>query len=223
LLDQKNCIFAKKLYICKKIVYLCFILIMPIRIVSDNEEFENENSSHEYHETVDSFLKIGEKEYNLFDGYIIGIFYENSSQFLEWTIEVQIDSEDEIFEAFNEITIPEVYTIEDLTNLEIEEKEITNSIIHENHLSVPVSEVLGITFGEYNRDYNEISCAIEAQLPNGEEYYLQAYLDFRGYYYFTKHKENVKKFIEEYLGYHIDEVEIEYELQEDGTWLCIIY
>ncbi len=197
---------------------------MPIRIVNDNEEFENQNSNNENQQTVISFLKIGEKEYNIIDAYIIGLFVENEYEQIAWTVEAQVESNEEIFEAFNDIIIPEGFTIEEISNtsLEDEEKELLDLINYEGELS-EVAEVVSISFEEYEIETNIIPCTIEAQLNNGDEYFLQAELEFRGYYYFTQNKQSVKTFVNDYLGYELEEVEIEYEKQEDGSWLCIIF
>ncbi len=198
---------------------------MPIRIVNDNEEFENPDSNHEKHQTVVSFLKIGENEYNISDAYIIGIFVENEYEQIAWTVEAQVESDDEIFEAFNDIIIPEGYNIEEISNtiLEEEEDELLDLVNYEGDLAEQVSDIISISFEEYEIETNQIPCTIQAQLNNGSEYFLQAELEFRGYYYFTQNKQSVEDFVKDFLGYELEEVEIEYEKQDDGSWLCIIF
>lgn len=197
---------------------------MPIRIVNDNEEFDNENSNNENHQSVISFLKVGSKEYNIIDGYIIGTFVENEYEQLVWTIEVQIDSEEELFEAFSNIVIPEGFTIEEISNTSLEdEEELLNLIEYEGNLLEEIFEITSVHFEDYEIETNQIPCTIQAQLNDGSEYFLQAELEFRGYYYFTHNKESVKTFVNDYLGYELEEVEIEYEKQEDDSWMCIIF
>lgn len=196
---------------------------MPIRIVNDNEEFENEYFHDEENETIVSFLKIGEKEYNICDAFIIGLFVENESNQVSWSVEVQIDSEDEIFESFSDIYPTDGYTIDDISLTEVDNPEDLELITYEGDLNASITKVVGVSFGDYDYEINEIPCTIEAELDSGEEYFLQSNLEFRGYYYFTQNKNSVKNFVEEYLGYEIDDVEIEYEKQEDGSWLCMVF
>ena len=187
---------------------------MPIRSINDNEEFN--------YEQVDSFLKVGDKEYNIADAYIIGIFVENEYRKITWTIEVQI-ADDNLFEAFCDIIVPEGIAIKELSNQSIESEELLPLINYEGDLHYDLSDIISISFGDYEHETNQIPCTIEATLSDGNEYFLQAQLEFRGYYYFTNDKNSVKKFVEEYLGFEMEEVEIECEKHEDGYWLCIIF
>ncbi len=195
---------------------------MPIRIVNDNEEFDNENYPEKHDITV-SFLKVGNKEYNLLDAYIIGLFVENEQDQISWTIEVQLDADDEIFETFSNILVDDGVTIDELSSTTLENEESLNFVSYEGELSCNISKIIEINFDEYEFETNQIPCTVEAQLNDGSEYFLQSPLEFRGYYYFSKNKNSVKTFVEEYLGYEMDEVEIECEKQEDGSWLCFIF
>lgn len=183
-----------------------------------------QNNNEDNSLTFDSFLKVSYGEYNILDGYIIGIFVENEYQQLAWTVEVQLDSGPEVFEAFNDIIISDIHTIENLSFNSLENQHDQLSWVHyESDLANELGEIHSISFDEYDYETNQIPCTIEASSRDGSEYFLQANLEFRGYYYFTKNKNSVNTFVKDYLGYDIEEVEIEYEKQENGFWLCIIF
>lgn len=183
-----------------------------------------QHDNEDNHLAFDSFLKVSYGEYNILDAYIIGTFVESEYQQLAWTVEVQIDSGPEVFEAFNGIIIPNVSTIENLSFNTLEhQQDLLSLVYYESDLANELGDLYSISFDEYDYETNQIPCTIEATSKEGSEYFLQANLEFRGYYYFTKNKNSVNTFVNDYLGYDINEVEIEYEKQENGYWLCIIF
>lgn len=183
-----------------------------------------------------SVYKIGSYEYPIADCYLVGLFEDEVSEHVEWSLQIDFDTDDEeaSYASFNSIVIPNAKSPKDLQNKVFDLDEIDEDwdFFYYEGIEEDRLHVEKIEFGAYDEKNKKIAVKIhtileenydeEADEIEGEELIISLNFDYEGIVFLTDDKKKASAFCKNYLKLSPEKVTIEYEESEERGYECII-